>query len=96
MVPCAAAIVPRAPNRQFGDGLVHFHILDRDSNEFIGYCLRAARVSHPGRPRHKLLDDALPIERLGALWPEYFEKMAGCSLPNITLASVTVSGPPCR
>ena len=72
------------------------HVLDRDLDEAVGDLLPAAAVADVFRERREFRAHRVGVERLVLRGPKIFGKKSGMSLPTITLASVTASGPPRR
>ena len=73
------------------------HVLDGDAEEAVGDLLRRAAVADLAGERGEAVADGVGIERLVARPARKSRgKCSGISLPTMTLASVTVSGPPRR
>ena len=92
-VQCVARDIVAALNRNFLDRVRH--VLDRDTNEAVGDVFRSPDLSHEpawktfrARCRHR--------SAAFCAGPKIFGKNSEMSFPVITLASVTVSGPPRR
>ena len=73
------------------------HVLDRDADEAVGDLCGLARRRRSPRQARRSAPARPPRRAAGpASAPKIFGKNSGSSLPTMTLASVTVSGPPRR
>src|SRR5229473_2684845 len=89
-----AGHVVAALHRDFLDGVRH--VLDRDLDEPVGHLFGRATVADLARKRSERRAYGLSVERLVLVRSENLGKNSGISLPAMTLASVSASGPPRR